>query len=521
MPHTHRGVIGLPLHLPEARLSDPVFDLLVIGGGINGACIGRDAAGRGLSVLLIEQDDLAGHTSSASTKLIHGGLRYLEQGEFRLVREALRERERLLAIAPHIIRPMEFVLPHAAGQRPAALIRAGLFLYDHLARRRRLPASRALRFPPHPATAVLRETLHRGFSYADCWVEDSRLVVLNAMDAAERGARIRTRTRLIAARRADGIWQAELADGTTVAARAIVNAAGPWVGHVLTDRLGATPRRAVRLVQGSHIVVPRLHDGEYALLLQNPDRRVVFVIPYESRFSLIGTTDIPFTGDPARVQIGAKEVAYLCASLVPYLRVPPQPTDVVWSYAGVRPLYDDHASMASEVTRDYVLDLDPTPGAPLLSVYGGKITTCRRLAEQAVTRLLAALGRPFVPPWTAKAPLPGGDTGADFIAWQADFIAAHGFLPAQLAARLARTYGSRAALLLAGASSLADLGADLGGGLTATEARYLVAHEFAMTAPDILWRRTKLGLHAPAETEARLAAFLAAGGSTTGSDLLS
>ena len=520
MPDAHPGGIGRPPHLPEAPLRDPPFDLLVVGGGINGACIGRDAAGRGLSVLLVEQDDLAGHTSSASTKLIHGGLRYLEQGQFRLVREALQERERLLAIAPHIIRPLEFVLPHAAGQRPAALIRAGLFLYDHLARRRRLPASRALRFPPHPAAAVLRETVRRGFAYADCWVEDSRLVVLNAMDAAARGASIRTRTRLIAARRAEGIWRAELADGTAVAARAIVNAAGPWVGQVLADRLGAAPRRAVRLVQGSHIVVPRLHDGEYALLLQNPDRRVVFVIPYESRFSLIGTTDIPFTGDPARVGIGADEVAYLCASLVPYLRAPPRPADVVWSYAGVRPLYDDHAAAASDVTRDYVLDLDPAPGAPLLSVYGGKITTCRRLAEQAVTRLMAALGRPFVPPWTADAPLPGGDTGADFGAWQADFTAAHRFLPAPLAARLARTYGTRAGRLLAGAGRLADLGADLGGGLSEAEARYLVAHEFAMTASDILWRRTKLGLHAPAGTEARLAAFLAAGGSTAASDLL-
>jgi len=500
-------------------MADP-FDLLIVGGGINGAGIARDAAGRGLSVLLVEQDDLASHTSSASTKLIHGGLRYLEHYEFRLVREALAERERLLGIAPHIIWPLEFVLPHAPGQRPAWLIRAGLFLYDHLARRERLPASRAVRFPPHPAAAVLRPEHRHGFTYADCWVEDSRLVVLNAMDAAARGAEVRTRTRLHAARRDGALWRAEIEDRTTgirqsVAARALVNAAGPWVGEVLTVKLGQNATRNVRLVQGSHIIVPRLHDGDFAFLLQNPDRRVVFVIPYEQRFSLIGTTDIPYDGDPAAAAIGKEETNYLCDSVNRWFRATVAPGDVVRSYSGVRPLYDDHATSASAVTRDYVLDLDAgTPGdgagaAPLLSVYGGKITTYRRLAEQALAKLLPALGQPVPPGWTATAPLPGGDLpGADLAAWGADFAARHAFLPAPLARRLARAYGTRAEQVLDGARSLAALGADLGGGLTEAEATYLVRNEFAATAEDILWRRSKLALHAPAGTAELLTRFL-------------
>ena len=497
-----------------AMTADP-FDLLIVGGGINGAGIARDAAGRGLSVLLVEQDDLASHTSSASTKLIHGGLRYLEYYEFRLVREALAERERLLGIAPHIIWPLEFVLPHAPGQRPAWLIRAGLFLYDHLARRERLPASRAVGFPPHPASAVLRPEYRRGFTYADCWVEDSRLVVLNAMDAAARGAAIRTRTRLLSARRDGALWQAEIEDRATgtrhsVAARGMVNAAGPWVGEVLAAKLGRNTTRTVRLVQGSHIIVPRLYDGDYALLLQNPDRRIVFVIPYEQRFSLIGTTDIPYDGDPAAAAIGAEETAYLCASVNRYLRTAVAPADVVRSYSGVRPLYDDHAAEASAVTRDYVLDLDTAPGGPpLLSVYGGKITTYRRLAEQALGKLLPAMGRPAAPGWTATAPLPGGDLpGADFPAWSAAFAARHAFLPPALAHRLARAYGTHAERILDGARSLAALGTDLGGGLTAAEASYLAAEEFAVTAEDILWRRSKLALHVPAGTAERLARFL-------------
>ena len=499
------------------------YDLLVIGGGINGAGIARDAAGRGLKTLLCEKGDFAEGTSSRSGKLVHGGLRYLEYYEFRLVREALRERERLLAIAPHIIWPLTFVLPHAPGQRPAWLIRAGLFLYDHLARRERLPASRAVRFPPHPAAAVLRPEYRRGFTYADCWVEDSRLVVLNAMDAAAHGAEIRTRTRLLSARRAGALWQAEIEDRATgtrhgVAARAVVNAAGPWVGEVLAARLGRNATRTVRLVQGSHIIVPRLYDGDDALLLQNPDRRIVFVIPYEQRFSLIGTTDIPYEGDPAAAAIGAEETAYLCASVNRYLRASVAPADVVRSYSGVRPLYDDHAAEASAVTRDYVLDLDAPPGAapgapPLLSVYGGKITTYRRLAEQALGKLLPALehplGRQASPGWTATAPLPGGDLpSADFAAWSTDFAARHDFLPPALARRLARAYGTRAARILDGARSLAALGADLGGGLTEAEARYLAAEEFAVTAEDILWRRSKLALHVPAGTAERLARFL-------------
>ena len=494
--------------------ADP-FDLLVVGGGINGAGIARDAAGRGLSVLLVEQDDLAAHTSSASTKLIHGGLRYLEYYEFRLVREALRERERLLGIAPHIIWPLEFVLPHAPGQRPVWLIRAGLFLYDHLARRERLPASRAVRFGPHAAAAVLQAEYRRGFTYADCWVEDSRLVVLNAMDAAAHGAEVRTRTRLLTARREGPLWRAEIESRATgeryrIAARGLVNAAGPWVGEVLAAKLGHSGARTVRLVQGSHIIVPRLYDGDFAFLLQNPDRRIVFVIPYEERFSLIGTTDIPYEGDPAAAAIGPEETAYLCDSVNRYFRAKVAPDDVVRSYSGVRPLYDDHAAEASAVTRDYVLDLEAGTGsAPLLSVYGGKITTYRRLAEQALAKLLPTLGRDATPGWTATAPLPGGDLpNADFAAWSADFAARHAFLPPPLARRLARAYGTRAEDILAGAQSLAALGADLGGGLTEAEATYLVRHEFASSAEDILWRRSKLALHVPAGTAERLARFL-------------
>ncbi|MDE2007072.1 MAG: glycerol-3-phosphate dehydrogenase [Rhodospirillales bacterium] len=487
--------------------ADP-FDLLIVGGGINGAGIARDAAGRGLSVLLVEQDDLAAHTSSASTKLIHGGLRYLEHYDFRLVREALAERERLLAIAPHIVWPLEFVLPHAKGQRPAWMIRAGLFLYDHLAARRRLPASRALRFPPHPAAAALRAEFTRGFAYADCWVEDSRLVVLTARDAAERGAAIRPRTKLIAARHEGGLWRAEIAGGT-VRARALVNAAGPWVNIVQEAALGRAPARAVRLVQGSHIVVPRLYAGEFALLLQNPDGRVIFVIPYEGRFSLIGTTDTNFDGDPARTAITDEEIAYLCAGASRFLRATVAPGDVVRAFSGVRPLYDDHAANAAAVTRDYVLDLDPGP-APLLSVYGGKITTHRRLAEQAVAKLLAALGRQAAPSWTATAPLPGGDIpGGDFAAFAAAFAAEHDFLPPALALRLARAYGTRAALVLGGARGMAALGEDFGGGLTEAEVSYLIDNEWAAGAEDILWRRSKLALHVPPGTAQRLERRLA------------
>jgi glycerol-3-phosphate dehydrogenase len=499
----------------EGVVMSETVDLLVIGGGINGTGIARDAAGRGLSVLLVEQDDLAGHTSSASTKLIHGGLRYLEYYEFRLVREALMERERLLAIAPHIIWPLQFVLPHSTAQRPAWMIRAGLFLYDHLARRKRLPASRAVRFPPHPAGQILNPVYRRGFTYSDCWVEDSRLVVLNAIDAAERGARIRTRTRLVSARPNGAHWLAEIEDrgrGTTeiIQARSIVNAAGPWVGEVLSAKLGRNTEKTVRMIKGSHIILPKLYEGEFAFILQNQDQRIVFAVPYEREFTLIGTTDIPYEDDPSTVTITPEETDYLCQSVSRYFRKPVTPADVVRSYSGVRPLYDDHAANASAVTRDYVLDVEGGGGQPaLLSVFGGKITTYRRLAEHALEKLLPAMGRAIGQSWTAEAPLPGGDMpDADFEAYLLQITARYPGLPAGLIRRLARAYGTRTPRILGDARSIADLGIDFGAGLTSAEVDYLVDHEWARESEDVLWRRSKLALHVPETTPAQLSDYL-------------
>ncbi|MFQ5785173.1 MAG: glycerol-3-phosphate dehydrogenase [Alphaproteobacteria bacterium] len=484
-------------------------DLLVIGGGINGAGIARDAAGRGCSVLLCEQDDLAAATSSASSKLIHGGLRYLEFYEFRLVREALAEREVLLENAPHIIFPLRFVLPHDSSLRPVWMIRAGLFLYDRLGGRRRLPGSHGVDLRRGSFGDPLKPSVGRGFVYSDCWVDDSRLVVLNALDAAQRGATILTRTRCVSATRDNGSWRAVLRDArggeTTVRARVLVNAAGPWVARVLQDALDGYRETRLKLIKGSHIVVPRLYEGSHAYILQNNDRRIVFVIPYERRFSLIGTTEAAFDGDPAKAEIDAAETAYLCDAVGRYFAKPVTPDDVVWSYAGVRPLYDNAAKSASAVTRDYVLDLDAQPGgAPLLSVLGGKITTYRRLAEHAFETL-----RPHLPgigaPWTARAPLPGGDLpGADFSAFLAELRRARSWLPDDLAFRLARAYGSRVDTVLGDARGLADLGHDFGAGLYEREVDYLTNEEWAMTAEDVLWRRSKLGLHVPPGTAAEL-----------------
>jgi len=503
--------------------SEPA-ELLVIGGGINGVGIARDAAGRGLSVILCEQDDLASATSSSSTKLIHGGLRYLETYEFRLVREALIEREVLLRAAPHIIWPLTFVLPHNTGLRPAWMVRIGLFLYDHLGGRKLLPGSYGIDLRRHPAGAPLRKSLHQAFCYSDCWVEDARLVVLNAMDAGERGAQILPRTRCTGARRVNGLWHAilEPADGgpaRQVTARAVVNAAGPWVSDVLAKVAGSNRRGRLRLVKGSHIVVPRLSDGEHAYILQNDDRRIVFVIPYERDFSLIGTTDLTFEGDPGDVRITDDETAYLCAAVNRYFETPVTPDQVVWSYSGVRPLFDDESENVSSVTRDYVFDMDvegETAGAnsksggraPLLSIFGGKITTYRKLAEHALDKLLPMLGR-SEPAWTKSAALPGGDiAGADFAAFLADFRAARPWLPDVLAQRYARAYGTRATRLVGVAQSLADLGEDFGGGLYEAEVVYLCRQEWAVTAEDILWRRSKLGLHLDDAAKTRLAAWL-------------
>ena len=501
--------------------SEPV-DLLVIGGGINGVGIARDAAGRGLSVVLCEQNDLASATSSASTKLIHGGLRYLETYEFRLVREALIEREVLLRAAPHIIWPLTFVLPHNKGLRPAWLVRLGLFLYDHLGGRKLLPGSYGINLRQHPAGAPLKDTFGKAFGYSDCWVEDARLVALNAVDARTRGAEILTRTRCTGARRVNGLWQAVLepsggsSSGSSrqVSARALVNAAGPWVSDVLTKVAGSNRQGHLRLVKGSHIVVPRISKGEHAYILQNDDRRIVFVIPYERDFSLIGTTDLPFTGDPGNVHIDAEETAYLCAAVNRYFAVAVTPEDVVWSYAGVRPLYDDASENVSTVTRDYVFDLDIGGSngdgnrAPLLSIFGGKITTYRKLAEHALNKLQPLLGN-TAPAWTESAALPGGDIAdADFAAFARTFHAAHSWLPEALAHRYARAYGTNAERVVGTAKSLADLGEHFGGDLYETEVAYLRREEWAQTAEDILWRRSKLGLHLGDAAKARLAAWL-------------
>jgi glycerol-3-phosphate dehydrogenase len=485
-------------------------DLLIIGGGINGAGIARDAAGRGLSAVLVEQDDLAAHTSSASTKLIHGGLRYLEQYEFRLVREALQERERLLFIAPHIIWPLRFVLPHSPEMRPAWLLRVGLFLYDHIGGRRTLPGTETLKLDGTGLGDGLASRVKRGFAYSDCWVEDSRLVVLNAADAATRGARILTHTRLLEANREGALWHAVLRDTTSSAetrlrAKMLVNAAGPWVAEVLGTRLGLNSQRRTRLVKGSHIVVKRHYRGEHAYILQNPDRRIVFAIPYERRYTLIGTTDEPYEVDPSRPEIAPDETAYLLESASRWFAEPIKASEIVWHYAGVRALFDNGAKDASEVTRDYVLDLDAPDGrAKLLSVFGGKITTFRRLAEHALDKL----GVPGAS-WTATVPLPGGDIpDGNFALFAHDLASQHRYLPATLAYRLARAYGTRARKILGTATTMAALGEDFGVGLTAAEVDYLVHEEFARTADDILWRRSKLGLHAPPDTAARLAAYL-------------
>ncbi|KVG66099.1 glycerol-3-phosphate dehydrogenase [Burkholderia pseudomultivorans] len=488
------------------------YDLLVVGGGINGAGIARDAAGRGLSVLLCEQDDLASHTSSCSTKLIHGGLRYLEYKEFGLVRKALQERETLLRAAPHIMWPLRFVMPHMPNLRPAWLIRIGLFLYDHLAKRELLPGSRGIDMRRHAAGAPLVDSIRRGFVYSDGWVDDARLVVLNALDAKERGARILTRTKLVGAERRGDEWEARLqhADGSirVVQARAIANAAGPWVGEVLHGALGRGAQHSVRLVKGSHIITRRLFDHDHAYIFQNPDKRIIFAIPYEHDFTLIGTTDVEYTSDPAKVAIDRDETQYLCDSINRYFKRKISPADVHWTYSGVRPLLEDeNAANASAVTRDYRLELDDGAGAPLLSVFGGKITTFRKLAEEAGDLLCRALGRE-APAWTAGAPLPGGDiTGAKFDAFAAQFAQRHAWLPAALARRYARAYGTRAERVVAGAHSLADLGAEVAPGLFDAELRYLRDVEWATCAQDVLWRRSKLGLHvAPGTLDAVTAA---------------
>jgi len=488
------------------------YDLVVIGGGINGTGIARDAVGRGLTVLLCEQHDLAAHTSSASTKLIHGGLRYLEYYEFRLVREALKERETLLGIAPHVIWPLRFVLPHNKALRPAWMIRAGLFLYDHLGGRERLPRSQSIDLRRHPAGVPLNDDLKRAFAYSDCWVQDARLVVLNAMDAAARGADIEPHTRCERARRVGGLWRIHLSSARgrrEVNARALVNAAGPWTAALFNDVVEHAADSGIRLVKGSHIVVPKLFDHDNAYIFQQADRRIVFAIPYERDYTLIGTTDVDYDGDPARARISPEETRYLCDAVNRYFKRPVHPQDVVWSYSGVRPLYDDRADNASAATRDYVLELEADADrAPLLSVFGGKLTTYRRLSEHAMEKLQPIMGfRDGT--WTARAPLPGGDIpGGDFEAYLSRLRCGRGWLPDALAWRLARNYGTRAEMIIGGAARVADLGQCLGADLYEAEADYLVRHEWARSAEDILWRRSKLGLRFDRGQTERLEAWL-------------
>jgi glycerol-3-phosphate dehydrogenase len=496
---------------------DGIYDLAIVGGGINGCGIARDAAGRGLSVYLCEQSDLASGTSSASTKLIHGGLRYLEYYEFRLVREALMEREVLWRMAPHIIWPLRFVLPYHKRLRPAWLLRLGLLLYDHLGGRKLLPASRTLDLGKDPAGKPLKPgQFTLGFEYSDCWVEDARLVALTARDAMERGAVIRTRTRLVAAERNASAWRLTAEDrrrggkAETVAARVLVNAAGPWVGEVLALTEGRGAPAHVRLVQGTHIVVRRLYEHDRCYIFQNADNRIIFVIPFEGDFTLIGTTDTDYVGDPARAEATAEEIEYLCRAASAYFAATLTPADVVWTYSGVRPLYDDGASEAQAATRDYVLELD-LRGAPLLSVFGGKITTYRRLAQHALEKL-----EPYLPAasrarrdWSGRAPLPGGDFPVQgFETLVAEIARDYPWLEARQCRRLARAYGTRARAILGGAAGKGDLGRDFGGGLTEAEVLHLMREEWAEEAADILWRRSKLGLRLAPEQVAALEAFM-------------
>ncbi|MGU3398992.1 glycerol-3-phosphate dehydrogenase [Brucellaceae bacterium D45D] len=497
-------------------MQQKTFDIFVIGGGINGCGIARDATGRGFSVFLAEMNDLASGTSSRATKLIHGGLRYLEHYEFRLVREALMEREVLWANAPHIIHPMRFILPyHKGGVRPAWLLRLGLFLYDHLGGRKKLAPTKTLDMRTDPAAKPLKQLFTKAFEYSDCWVDDARFVALTARDAVDRGAELRTRTSVVAARRDRDGWTVTVEDTATgqreeIHARLLVNAAGPWADRIVQGVEGDRQLHNVRLVQGSHIVVRQKFEGPRAYFFQNNDGRIIFAIPYEDDFTLIGTTDQDYTGEPDKVAITEAETDYLCAAASEYFARPVRREDIVWTYSGVRPLYDDGASKAQEATRDYVLKDDAPEGlAPLLNVFGGKLTTARRLAEHMLEKIEHHLGKKGAP-WTHDAALPGGDfREVDFERELQKLNAAYPFLSASHARRLFRLYGTRVKMMLGQATSLEDLGRHFGADLYEAEVRYLVAHEWARSADDILWRRTKLGLRLNDEQIAALQAFMA------------
>jgi glycerol-3-phosphate dehydrogenase len=500
-------------------VGDLVHDIFVIGGGINGCGIARDAAGRGYSVFLAEMNDLASGTSSAATKLIHGGLRYLEHYEFRLVREALMEREVLWAAAPHIIWPLRIVLPHHKGLRPAWFLRLGLFVYDTLGGRKLLPATRDVKLRTDPAGKALKAQFERAFEFSDCWVNDARLVALNARDAADRGATIRTRTTVMSARNEGGIWHVGLSDSATgqretVRAKLLINASGPWVDQVLSGTLGQNRVGNVRLVQGSHIVVKKLYDHDRCYMFQNADGRIIFAIPYEGEFTLIGTTDRDYDGDPRDVRVTEGEIDYLCGIASAYFERPLRKEDVVWSYSGVRPLYADGASKAQETTRDYVLKTSGHKGdAPLINVIGGKLTTYRKLAESTLEKVEVLIGAKGGS-WTDKATLPGGDFPpngyADVVA---DLKRDYPFLDLDYARRLVRLYGTLARTILGIARSYADLGQHFGDDLYEAEIAYLMEREWAMSSDDVLWRRTKRGLHGKAIDVAALSAFMAQGAS--------
>ncbi|WP_182059210.1 glycerol-3-phosphate dehydrogenase [Pantoea sp. ME81] len=481
-------------------MSENTLDLFVIGGGINGAGIARDAAGRGLSLMMCEKDDLAQGTSSRSGKLVHGGLRYLEYYEFRLVREALIEREVLLNAAPHIIWPMRFVLPHSPTDRPAWLVRLGLFLYDNLGGRKKLPGTRSLDLMRDPEGAPILDSYTKGFEYSDCWVDDARLVALNAVDAAERGATILPRTRCVSAKRISGKWEVTIQDEAsgnqrTVFAKVLVNAAGPWVLDIVNQVTQTKSNRSVRLVKGSHIIVPKFWEGQQAYLVQNTDKRVIFINPYEGDKALIGTTDIPWQGKAEAVTADDSEQQYLIDVVNRYFKVKLRASDVITRFSGVRPLFDDGKGNPSAVTRDYVFDLDDQQNAPLLHVFGGKITTFRKLAEHAIQKLA-----PFFPDmgedWTREATLPGGDmANGDFESFLEQVKTRWPWLPAPLRKHYARLYGTRIEKVLGHAREINDLGRHFGAQLYEAEVRYLVENEWAQQVEDVLWRRTKHKLH--------------------------
>jgi glycerol-3-phosphate dehydrogenase len=476
------------------------FDIFIIGGGINGCGIARDAAGRGFSVCLAEMNDLASGTSSRSTKLIHGGLRYLEHYKFRLVREALGEREVLLRMAPHIIWPLRFVLPHHKGMRPAWLLRLGLFLYDHIGKRKLLPGTKTLRLKASSVGIPLKQLFRIGFEYSDCWVNDARLVALNARDAADRGAVIETRTKCTAARRIGDHWEVSTCNSLTGAsqtrtARLLVNAAGPWADAVVNEATGGGRQKNIRHVQGSHVVVPKLFAHDRAYIFQNVDNRIIFAIPYEHDFTLIGTTDQDYVGDLDDIQISAHEIAYLCGAASEYFANPVEAKDIVWAYSGVRPLYDDGATAAQEATRDYILRIDGKAEQPrIINVFGGKITTYRKLAEATLEEVESLLGKKGQP-WTTDSVLPGGDFKiGDYDHLVRDINSAFPFLASGHAARLVRGYGTKTWQILGNSRNLADLGHDFGLNLYEREVAYLMDNEWAQSAEDVIWRRTKLGI---------------------------